>query len=90
MWITATKIIEMKDAVEKALPELERMVGKPLNVDEVFRLVKDDLERIRPPVSMAAWQDGKVDWDRRAQSMAEVVPELYSLAIKKQNLGYEG
>jgi len=84
MWISATKALELRDACEIALPKLEEKVGEKLDVDNVLKIVWEDLTKFQRPISIGNWN--QTDWQGRKKELAEIVPELYSLAVKRENM----
>ena len=80
MWITATKGIEKTEAVRRAIPKIEEMLGKKINVDEVMELVLPELDKLQRPLPDEDWKT--VDWDKRKDELAKFVPMLYMRAVE--------
>lgn len=82
MWITATEAIEIRGAIEKAMPEITKRFGEGITIDEVAKTVREDLKVLRNrhmplPTSFEAYRTA--DWEKRERELSEVVPHLYGM-----------
>ncbi len=94
MWITATRAVELYDACEKAVPELEKILGKPLEetgimvnkVSEVIKKVHDPIEPFRQSLP-EGWASPGVttDWNARSDTLARQVVHLYLVMNERVN-----
>ena len=81
MWLSATEGVEKHNAVEKALPKIEQLTGEKLAVSNVMELIGNELDKIQKPLPGGDWLE--VDWNKRAEELAQYVPQLYLSAVER-------
>ncbi|MBW2994869.1 hypothetical protein KY312_00815 [Candidatus Woesearchaeota archaeon] len=82
MWLSATEGIEKTDAVRMAIPHLEEILQKKVDVDEVMELVLPGLDKLQEPLPpYNEWR--KTDWQKRKLELSLYVPKLYFEAVDR-------